>query len=136
MVKKSTNLLGDRKTKLSLQKYQQIICFHSKGGLLVLVWISTVLIFSLYILCPLLGYLGGRHSRYRLLVIGTKLILAGFLMNSLSCLPLTYLVQSSIDLVHNCVMGVVTHVAWQANTNGSYEVKLLLFVGRGKEIEV
>ena len=33
-----------------------------------------------------------------------------------------------IDLMHNCVMGVVTRVAWQANTNGGYAVKLLLFV--------
>ena len=38
--------------------------------------------------------------------------------------------------MHNCVMGVVTRVAWQANTNGGYAVKLLLFVGRGKEKEV
>ena len=107
MAKESTNLLGDRKTKLSLQKYQQMICFHSKGGLLVLVWILTVLmstlfiiysfpkllityeeilisngmISSLYILFQLLGYFGKRHSTYRLLVIGKKLIVAGFFMS-------------------------------------------------------
>ena len=45
-------------------------------------------------------------------------------------------IQDAIDLMHNCVMGVVTRFAWQANTNGGYAVKLLLFVGRGKEKEV
>ena len=39
--------------------------------------ISNGIISSLYILFPLLGYLEGRHFRYRLLVIGTKLIVAG-----------------------------------------------------------
>ena len=107
MAQESTNLLGDRKTKLYHYRNTKRLRFHSKGGLLVLVWILTVLMFtlfiiysfpkllityeeilisngiisSLYILFPLLGYLGERHSRYRLLVIGTKLIVAGFFMN-------------------------------------------------------
>ena len=117
MASEVTFLLQRKNTKLTdrLKKSYSRSCFHSKSGLLTLIFTaltimaaqmmieSTHVLFldseqhiilycltgGLYILFPVLGYLGERFCRYKVIKAGETLILISYSINFISLILLT-----------------------------------------------
>ena len=117
MASETTFLLQKKNTKLTdhLKKSYSRSCFHSKSGLLTLIFtavtimaaqmmiestdvllldseqhvILTCLTGGLYILFPVLGYLGERFCRYKVMKTGEILILISYSINFISLILLT-----------------------------------------------
>ena len=136
MATDETSLLQPESRKMlkKLKKLYSESVFKSKGGILVIVWITTVLLAGLmlvnpilvrnteesfltiglaqftFILFPFFGYLGERYPRHQLLLAGTILTVIGFTVNFLVVF-LQGVIGAETSGIETKVFGIISTLA-------------------------